>query len=148
VTCLNQESLQVGTEILTIRVSTKASGGALFAADVTMPPGGGPPMMHRHAPGELYLVRSGEFVFYLQDEDGQIERRVARAGDVVPIAGGVPHSIRNESDAEAIAFGVYAPGAEHEEFARAAAAMTAPDIEAVLALAGRHGIEMTGPIPR
>ena len=46
--------------------------------------------MHRHAPGEIYLVRSGEFTFYVGGED-PVRRVVARTGDVVPLAGGTPH---------------------------------------------------------
>ena len=41
-----------------------------------MPPGGGPPVMHRHAPSEIYRVLSGELVFCTTTEDGT-SRRVA-----------------------------------------------------------------------
>ena len=37
----------------------------LFAVEVRMYPGGGPPVMHRHAPSEIYFVQAGEFTFYL-----------------------------------------------------------------------------------
>jgi hypothetical protein len=91
----------------------------------------------------------GEFVFYLGDGAG-VRRVPARAGDVVPLAGGTPHTIRNESDADAVAFVVHAPGPPMEGFLRAVAASSAegePDIDAVLAIAERHGIELLGPAP-
>jgi mannose-6-phosphate isomerase-like protein (cupin superfamily) len=116
-----------------------------------MKPGGGPPFMHRHAPAELYHVLQGEFAFYIADDAGTVHRTTASAGAAVPIPGGRPHTIRNESGAEARAFVVYAPGEAMERFARAAAALAAdgaPAIHEVLELAGRHGIEMTGAIPR
>ena len=50
----------------------------------------------------------------------------------------------------ATALSVHAPGAAMEAFAHAAAALAAegaPGLDDVLALAARHGIEVTGPIP-
>jgi hypothetical protein len=68
----------------------------------------------------------------------------------VPLAGGVPHTFRNESDVEAVAFCVHAPGTAFEGFVRAGAALAAqgkPSMEDVLEIAARNGIEMLGPIP-
>jgi len=112
-----------------------------------MEPGGGPPVMHRHPPGELYHVLEGQFAFYVADEGGTVRRTTATAGEVVPIPGGRSHTIRNESDAVASALVVHAPGEPMERFARAAAALDAPTMADVLELATRHGVEMTGPIP-
>jgi mannose-6-phosphate isomerase-like protein (cupin superfamily) len=142
--------LRVGADDVVVRASTADTGGALFAAEVHMAPGGGPPFMHRHARGELYHVLEGELTFYLEDDDGTIHRRTAAAGAVVPITGRQPHTIRNESQAGATAIAVYAPGEPMERFARAAAALArdgAPEPRAVAELAARHGIEATGPLP-
>jgi hypothetical protein len=57
-----------------------------------------------------------------------------------------PDTVRNESDAEALAYVVFAPGREMERFMRAAGALSTdgpPTIDAVLALADRPGIEIT-----
>ena len=143
------ERIQLGTEVLTVLATSADTDGALFAVETRMRPGGGPPMMHRHAPGEVYYVTEGEFTFYL-GLGPDAKRITAGAGDVVPLAGNTPHTIRNESDADAVAFVVHAPGPPMENFSRAAAAMAAegePDIEDVLSLAETFGIEMLGPIP-
>ena len=119
------------------------------AAVVRMPPGGGPPALHRHQPSELYRVERGEFTFYVEDADGAIERFSAGAGETIAIPGGREHTIRNESGAEAVAFVVYAPGAEMEAFVRAAARLDAggpPPIDRVITLAAEHGIEITRPL--
>jgi len=140
----------MGSDELCVVATTAQTGGALFAATVRMPPGGGPPVMHRHAPGEVYHVLEGEFTFYVGPTDGTVRRFTATAGQVVPLAGNTPHSIRNESDAEALAFMVHAPGAAMERFSRAAAALAAagePTMDAVVAIAERHGIDLLGPIP-
>jgi mannose-6-phosphate isomerase-like protein (cupin superfamily) len=144
------ERLQVGSEELVVRVSSAETGGTLFAAEVRMPPGGGPPLLHRHAQSELYHVLEGELTFYIADAAGTVHRTTAAAGAVVPIRGGRPHTIRNESVAEAKALAVHAPGEAFEGFVRAAAALAregTPNVDAVLELAARHDIEMIEPIP-
>jgi mannose-6-phosphate isomerase-like protein (cupin superfamily) len=149
------ECLRLGTEELTVLMTSAQSGGALFAIENRMPPGGGPPVMHRHEPSEIYYVQRGEFTIYTGEllPDGSwtdVQRVTAVAGDVVPLAGGTPHTVRNESDADAVARVVHAPGTAFEGFVRAAAALAAegePSMDQVLEIAARHGIELLGPIP-
>jgi quercetin dioxygenase-like cupin family protein len=56
--------MMLGTDELTVLATSGETGGALFAVEIRMPPGGGPPVMHRHEPGEVYYVIEGEFIFY------------------------------------------------------------------------------------
>jgi quercetin dioxygenase-like cupin family protein len=132
-----QETIDVGGDQVVVRCASEQSGGAVLALEVTIPPGGGPPMLHRHDPFELYRVERGELTFDLGGE-----RLRAAAGSVVAIPGGAEHTVRNESEREARAFVVFTPGAAMEAFIRAAAALESPAAEDVLALAARHGIEM------
>ena len=144
------ERLQLGTDEVTVLTTSAQTGGALFTVLIRMPPGGGPPVLHRHDPGEVYYVLQGEFAFITQDPDGRVHRWTAGPGAVVPLAGGTPHTIRNESGADAVAFVVHAPGGPMEGFLRAGAALAAggdPDMDAVLAVAAQHGIEILGPVP-
>jgi mannose-6-phosphate isomerase-like protein (cupin superfamily) len=144
------ERLTMGTDELVVLASCERNGGDLFAVLLRMPPGGGPPVMHRHAPSEVYHVLEGELAFYVGDQDGTVERVPVRAGQVMPLAGGTPHTIRNESDKLAVAFGVHAPGAAMEGFSRAAAELARagqPSMSAVLEIAEQHGIELLGPVP-
>ena len=140
----------MGADEITILADSASTGGALFAVEIRMHPGGGPPVMHRHAPGEVYHVTEGEFTFYTDEGADGVRRATARAGDVVPLAGGVPHTVRNESGAVAVAFVVHAPGAPMEGFSRAVAAAAAsgpPSMAAVLQIAAASGIELLGPVP-
>jgi hypothetical protein len=65
--------------------------------------------------------------------------------------GGVGPLVRRDAEglANAVAFVVHAPGSPMENFSREAAlaATDPPDMDAVLAIAQRHGIELLGPIP-
>jgi len=125
--------ITVGREQIAVRLSTAETGGNLLALDVTMPPGGGPPGLHRHAAAEAYRVLEGEFTLYL----GQ-ERIPAPAGSVFHVPGGAVHTIRNESAAPARGYVQFFGDAEPmEAFLRAAG--SADD---VMALAARHGIEL------
>ncbi|GAA0795818.1 cupin domain-containing protein [Spirilliplanes yamanashiensis] len=145
------EVLNLGGDEVTIVATCAQTNDDLFAVEVRMPPGGGPPLLHRHAPSEVYRVLRGEFTFYVEDEPGGPVRRVAAGpGAVVPLAGGTPHSVRNESAAEAVAFVVHTPGPVMEGFIRAVAALTeaeSADMATVLAVAAANGVEMLGPIP-
>ncbi len=131
------DRLKVGTDEITLRAATDS----LLAAEVTMPAGGGPPALHRHAPEEVYRGEAGELTVYCEDDDGEVQRHTLGPGDVVHIPGGRSHTVRNESSAEARAYVVFSPGAPMEHFMRAAAALTAPSPADVMALAERHGIE-------
>ena len=131
------DRIRLGTEEVIVRADGATTDGALLAVEVTMPPGGGPPALHRHPSAELYRVERGELAIYLEDD-----RIAAGPGSVVNIPGGRAHTVRNETEAEARAYVVFAPGTEIERFMRAAGALTAPGPAEVMALAERHGIEM------
>jgi oxalate decarboxylase/phosphoglucose isomerase-like protein (cupin superfamily) len=140
--------VRVGTDQITIRVSALETGGALLAAEVRMPAGGGPPLLHRHAAAEVYRVEDGELAIYLEEDAGAVRRLVTRAGDVVHIPAGQAHTVRNESAAGAGAYVVFTPGADMERFVHAAASLgDAPTPDAVAAVAGRHGVTFAGPVP-
>jgi mannose-6-phosphate isomerase-like protein (cupin superfamily) len=136
------ETLRMGGDEITVLTPSTDTQGDLFAVEVRMQPGGGPPVMHRHAPSEVYRMLTGELVFYVTGPDGTV-RRTATAGDTVALAGGTPHTIRNESQDEAVAFCVHAPGGPMEGFTRAVVALAvdaAPSMDDVLSVAGRHGV--------
>jgi mannose-6-phosphate isomerase-like protein (cupin superfamily) len=139
------EQLQVGSDHLTIRAT-----GDVLAFDVSMDAGGGPPALHRHAPSEIYRVLDGEFTFYLEGDDGDIDCVVAGPGEVVPVPGGREHTVRNESTEAARAYVVFSPGQPMEAFVRAAAALAAdgaPAHDQLMATAERHGVKITRPVP-
>jgi mannose-6-phosphate isomerase-like protein (cupin superfamily) len=144
------ERLTLGTDEISVLASCAHTNGDIYAVLLRMQPGGGPPLMHRHAPSEVYHVLEGELTFYVGRTDGTVDRIPVSAGQVMPLAGSTPHTIRNESDADAVAFGVHSPGDVMEGFTCAAVALAAadePTMDRVLALAEEHGIEMLGPIP-
>jgi mannose-6-phosphate isomerase-like protein (cupin superfamily) len=143
------DRVSVGSEEIVFRVTSRETDGALLALEVRMPPGGGPPALHRHDPSEVYRVERGELALYVEDDAGAVRRTIAGPGAVVHILGGREHTNRNESEEEAQAYVVFAPGAGMEGFARAAGALATggpPRMEEILAVAECHGVEMTRPL--
>jgi mannose-6-phosphate isomerase-like protein (cupin superfamily) len=136
----------VGEDEVTVRLTSDESDGAVVALEVRIPAGGGPPMLHRHEPFELYRVERGELAFYIEGEGETVTRTVAGAGSVVAIPGGREHTVRNESGGESSAFVVFSPGVEMERFVRAVGDLGEPAIEEVLTLAAAHGVELTRPL--
>jgi quercetin dioxygenase-like cupin family protein len=145
----DRDELVIGAERVRFRLTSEQSEGEAAVLDVTLPAGGGPPMLHRHDPLEVYSVRSGELAFYVEGDGGGIRRTVAGPGAVVSIAPGLEHTVRNESDRSAEATVIFSPAQPMERFARAAAALSAqgdPSPEQVVALAETHGVKVTRPI--
>lgn len=138
------EHLQVGSDEIILRVTSDSSDGALVACDVTIPAGGGPPAMHRHPSAEVYRGEEGVLAVYVEDEAGTVERIPVTPGVTVHIPGGRAHTVRNESPFAARAYVTFVPGTEMERFVRAVASRP----QDVVALAERHGIEFTGPLPQ
>jgi oxalate decarboxylase/phosphoglucose isomerase-like protein (cupin superfamily) len=146
-----RERVSVGGDEIIFRVTSEESAGALCVLDLRMPPGSGPPMLHRHDAFELYRVDRGELALYIEDDRGMVRRQVAGPGALIAIPGRREHTIRNESGDEARAFVIFSPGDAMERFAREAGALAEhgkPEIDEVLALASAHGIEITRPLER
>ena len=131
-----KDKLLVGSDEIVLHVSSDA----ILAAEVRIPPGGGPPALHRHDPDEVYRVERGTLTLYTEQDGARAERQLG-PGDVAYIPGGQPHTVRNESAGDVAAYVVFAPGGPMERFFRAAAALE-PGGD-VLALAARHGVEIT-----
>lgn len=143
------ETIRVGGDTLRFHVSGEESNGALLAADVSIPAGGGPPLLHSHEPAELYRVVRGELALYIEREDGVVERHVAGPGEVVHIPARAAHTVRNECDEAAHAFVVFTPAGELEGFIRGVGALAeAGEVTPgqIVAVAERHGIEFGPPV--
>jgi quercetin dioxygenase-like cupin family protein len=86
--------LQVGTDLMTLKLSGVDTLGAFALAEVAIPPQGGPPGLHTHPSAETCLVLDGELEFATV-VDGQVCMLAGTAGTVVHIPGFAPHTFRN-----------------------------------------------------
>jgi mannose-6-phosphate isomerase-like protein (cupin superfamily) len=117
---------------------TNTDGGFCLGLAAT-PPGGGPPLHVHHTDDELFIVVEGT----LEVQSGS-EWIPARAGSVVYLPRGVPHTFRNSGNTPSRHWVLTAPSG-FEEFYRSAAkifaAGTPPDFAALQALATKHGYQ-------
>jgi quercetin dioxygenase-like cupin family protein len=113
-------------------------------------PGGGPPPHIHSREEEGFYVLEGEITFTINGE-----RIVAKAGTFANMPVGTPHSFKNESDRPAKMLICVAPaglekmffevGAPLSEGATTAAPPTKEEIEKLLEVAPRYGVEILVP---
>lgn len=118
--------------------------------EALVPPGGGPPPHVHSREEEGFYVLEGEITFTVNGE-----RVVAPAGTFANMPVGTPHSFKNESDRPAKMLISVAPagvekmffevGVPLDEGATTALPPTREEIERLLAVAPRYGIEIRVP---
>lgn len=118
--------------------------------EALVPPGGGPPPHVHSREEEGFYILEGEIKFGVGDQ-----RLVGSAGMFFNMPVGTPHSFRNESDRPARMLISVAPAGLEEMFfeigvalpegAKTALPPTKAEIEKLLALAPRYGLEILLP---
>jgi mannose-6-phosphate isomerase-like protein (cupin superfamily) len=85
----------VVTDVTTVKASGRHTSGNLLVMEVNVPPGGGPPVLHRHEYSEVFLFQEGEFEVSTVDEDYALSTFGVRAGDTVSIPSMAWHNFKN-----------------------------------------------------
>ena len=85
----------VGTDVNTIKASGRDTSDKLLVVEVTVSPGGGPPVLHRHDYSEVFLFQEGEFEISTVDEDYTLSTMRVGAGDIVSIPSMAWHNFKN-----------------------------------------------------
>jgi quercetin dioxygenase-like cupin family protein len=145
-------SLWVVGDRYTIKATGEETGGAFALVEALVPPGGGPPPHIHHREDEAFYVLEGELLFHVNGHD-----IAAGAGSWITLARGSLHHFQNVGNRPARMLIVVTPsGLERffEEVGRAAndgdgetVAPTPEDVERLLAVAPRYGIEIRLPEP-
>jgi mannose-6-phosphate isomerase-like protein (cupin superfamily) len=107
----------VVTDVTTIKASGENTSGKLLVLEVTVPPGGGPPMLHRHEYSEVFLFQEGEFEVSTVDADYALSTVRVGAGDTVSIPSLVWHNFKNIGQTPGKFTAVHSP-AVMEDFMR------------------------------
>jgi quercetin dioxygenase-like cupin family protein len=136
-------------DLYTILASGEDTGSAYALIHASVPPGGGPPPHIHRREDEAFYVLEGEVAF---QADGRSLTAVAGAWITLPR--GSLHTFRNNGASEAKMLIVVTPSGLEKFFAeigteavdRSAAAppVTPADIEKLLAVAPRYGLEIHG----
>jgi quercetin dioxygenase-like cupin family protein len=126
------------------------TGGRYALWEAIVPPGGGPPPHVHSREEEGFYVLEGEITFTVGDQ-----RLVAKAGTFANLPVGTPHSFKNESGRPARMLISVAPAGLEQMFfefgvplpegSTTALPTTNEEIEKLLAVAPRYGIEIKLP---
>jgi quercetin dioxygenase-like cupin family protein len=137
-------------DIYRILATGAQTGGAYALCEARVLPGGGPPPHIHHREDEAFFVLEGEVAFTLGDK-----KVVGRPGSFIQGPRGIPHAFKNESLAPArMLIHVTPPGFETflAEIAQPVPSFDSPptpvtpaDIEKLLAVAPKYGIEILPP---
>jgi quercetin dioxygenase-like cupin family protein len=137
------QTLNVLGDQVTLLAAGRDTEGTMTAVEVVAGPGSGPPA-HTHVYAELFYVLDGTLTVEVDGEP----RRVG-TGELAAVPGGAVHTYRNDETEPARFLAVLHP-AGHEQFfaelgvpAGAPAPTGPPDVEHVIRVARRHGIEFT-----
>lgn len=105
------EHFLAGTDVVTIKATGQDTSGTMLVVEVRVPPGGGPPVLHRHNSAKVFYFLEGEFdLTTLDAAQTQMRTTRARSGDLVAIPAMAWHNIKNVGTATGRYFGIHSPG--------------------------------------
>ena len=130
------------------RMTVKAAGAhtetALTLLEAEEPSGFGPPMHVHDDAGEGFYVLSGEYIVFIGTEE-----RWCPAGTFVWVPAGVEHGFR-VGESQSRKLNIYVPSAMEGYFdalANSASEGIPMSEDELTALAARHAMRVTGPVP-
>jgi mannose-6-phosphate isomerase-like protein (cupin superfamily) len=85
----------VGTDVLTIKAGSDTTAGSMLIFEIRVPPGGGPPTLHRHGYSEVFYLLDGEFEISTLDADNHLQTATLKAGDTIAIPSMDWHNFKN-----------------------------------------------------
>ena len=137
---------RVITDLVTIKAGSADTGGSYTLVETETPPGGGcPPHSQRHENASYYVL-AGRYTFLVGEELIELG-----PGGYVFAPRGTVHAFANVGAAPARMLVLLTPGGIHEQFIDDAGdhgprPQWEPDMERVLAVAPKYGIEFSIPV--
>ena len=132
-----------------VKASAPETGGAMTVMEMHLPAGMGPPP-HTHPGSETVYVLEGNLRYHIDGETFE-----GTPGSFFHIPAGVVENFEPVSDCRVLV--VYAPGGVEKFFAEAGepaarrevppAPTEPPDLERLMAIGEKHGMEITPPAP-
>jgi quercetin dioxygenase-like cupin family protein len=136
--------------LLTFLITGKDTGGAFFLAEMSIPPGGGPPPHVHSREDESFHVLEGSLTVRVGEDT-----LIASAGDFAFLPRGIAHSFKNTGATTVRALVLVTPAglenyfAEVFDLAEAGKSIPAPPgqelIARALAASSRYGLELMPP---
>jgi mannose-6-phosphate isomerase-like protein (cupin superfamily) len=127
-----------------MKLAAAETGGAIGIYEGVSPAGFGPPIHVHHREDEIFAIREGEVEFWL---DG--ESMFRKAGDVVFLPRGVPHTFRVLGNRPGRMLTILTPGGFESFFAAVAdrGYVMPGNMREVAQVGAAYGLEFRGPPP-
>jgi mannose-6-phosphate isomerase-like protein (cupin superfamily) len=136
-------SIDLGNFAMSLKASESDTGGAFTLLEAAEPPDFGPPL-HVHAnAAEAFYVLEGEYHIFIREQTYRCP-----AGSFIYVPAGTRHGFRVGS-VPSRKLNLYTPAAMVGYFDELSEAIRTGDPEptSLDAIAGRHGMEVVGPVP-
>ena len=135
-------TIPLGSFAMSLKADGGASGDALTLLEAAEPAGFGPPLHIHHDCAEAFYVLEREYLIFLAG--GQFD---CPAGSFIYVPQGVEHGFR-VGDRPSRKLNLYAPAAMVGYFDELSAALARnAGVSELDEIAGRNGMEITGPVP-
>ena len=141
-----------GTQLITRKVGSEQTGGAFSLFEVAVEPRGGSAPHIQHREDEYFYVLEGKFEFVIEGS-----RLEAAPRSLIYVSRGNLHAFKNIGEATGRLLVSQTPGGLHERFIEEAgeplaaeettspAKQEMPDIERLLAIGAKYGVEIVSP---
>jgi mannose-6-phosphate isomerase-like protein (cupin superfamily) len=136
-------SIDLGNFAMSVKATADETSSAFTLLEAAEPAGFGPPMHIHHDAAEAFYVLAGEYVIFIEGREF-----TCPAGSFIYIPAGLRHGFR-VGGVPSRKLNLYSPAAMVGYFDELSAAITGQHAETtdLDAIAGRHGMEVIGPVP-
>ena len=136
-------AIDLGGFAMSLKASGEGTAGAFSLLEAVEPAGFGPPMHIHHDAAEAFYILEGEYRVFVEEREF-----VCPAGSFIYIPAGLVHGFRVGAVASR-KLNLYTPAAMVGYFDELSASIAGGDADpaSLDAIAGRYGMEVTGPVP-
>jgi mannose-6-phosphate isomerase-like protein (cupin superfamily) len=136
-------AIDLGNFAMTVKADETSTGQLFTLLEADEPPNFGPPMHIHHGIAEAFYVLDGEYMIFMNGDEFRCP-----AGSFVFIPAEQPHGFR-VGDVPSRKLNLYLPASMVGYFDDLSEAIAAgnPDAETLDEIAGRHDLEVIGPVP-
>jgi mannose-6-phosphate isomerase-like protein (cupin superfamily) len=85
----------LGSDLVTVKAGSRETSATMLVLEVTVPAGGGPPMLHRHVYAETFYFLEGTFMISTTDSHFRLHTQTVQPGDVLSIPSMAWHNFKN-----------------------------------------------------
>jgi len=136
-------AIDLGNFVMSLKVSSKETGGSFSLLEAAEPPDFGPPMHIHHDCAEAFFILEGEYRIFVEERDF-----ACPAGSFVYIPSGLQHGFR-VGPLPSRKLNLYTPAAMVGYFDALSAAITSGEADDARLdeIARAHAMEVVGPVP-